>query len=204
MDISPTPSTSFRMVVHMPELMVVGISGKSGAGKDYVADHALVTMGFRKFSMAWHMKAFVVGKGLATFDEVFHTKPPHVRTLLQEEGTERGRLVYGEDVWCRTVAAWIRLFSEEWGEYRFVIPDIRFNNELEMVYHFGGKLIRVEAPCRVAASALTPDQRAHASETSLDEVHPDLYVLNDYIDEDAAVQHTQLEVQTWWPTLGED
>lgn len=187
----------------MSDLMVVGISGKSGSGKDYIADHAFVPLGFRKFSMAWHMKAFAVGKGLATFDEVFHTKPLHVRTMLQEEGTEHGRLVYGEDVWCRTVEAWIRLLSEAWGEHRFVIPDVRFMNEAELVYRLGGHVIRVEAPCRVAASPLTPEQREHASETSLDNLIPDMFAFNDYTDKDMAVRHSQAMARVWWPTLGE-
>lgn len=150
------------------KLEVIGISGKAGSGKDWIANRFLRSQGYYNFSYAWHLKVWLVGKGLATHEEVFVTKPPHVRKLLQEEATERGRMVYGEDIWTETANEWLRVFSEDWGITKFVIPDIRFVNEINAVHKLGGKVIRVEAPKRVAKNGLTPEARNHISETGLD------------------------------------
>jgi hypothetical protein len=149
-------------------MLIVGLSGKAGTGKDYLATTYMKPLGFHPISMAWHMKLAVVGKGLASYDEVFKTKPPEVRRLLQEEGTERGRKVWGEDVWCNTTMAWIRLINEQWGVDRFVIPDIRFPNELAMVKSAGGHVWRLIAPVREASNGLSAQARQHESEIALD------------------------------------
>jgi hypothetical protein len=147
---------------------VIGISGKAGSGKDYITQHYLRPLGYRQFSLAWHFKIWIAGTGQATYDEVFNTKPPHIRKLLQEEGTERGRNVYGPNVWCDVATAWMQLLSETWGEDKFVFPDIRFPNEVEFIQKLGGKCYRVVAPEREALNKLTPEARLHISETALD------------------------------------
>ncbi|TFH49103.1 MAG: hypothetical protein E4H01_04970 [Lysobacterales bacterium] len=159
---------------------IVGISGKAGSGKDFLAKTVFAPAGFKSWSLAWHFKVWLAGQGQATYEEVFHTKPPHVRDLLQQEGTERGRNVYGENIWCDTAAMWITLLHEVWGADRFVIPDIRFPNEVAMVQRLGGKVIRLCAPERVATSSLLAEARAHPSETALDNYMDfDLIVFND-------------------------
>lgn len=162
-------------------LQLIGISGKAGSGKDYVANTVLEPLGFQRWSLAWHFKIWAVGQGLATYDEVFNTKPPEVRKMLQEMGTEQGRNVYGENIWCDTAAAWIQLLREMWGQGLIVIPDIRFPNEVEMVQRLGGKVLRIQAARRVETSSLSEEARKHASETALDGYDPfDGYILNDF------------------------
>ena len=181
-------------------LRVIGLAGKAGSGKDYLARRVLRPVGFLPFSMAWHMKAFIVGTGRATLEEVFVTKPPSVRTLLQQEGTENGRLKYGEDVWCNTVVTWLGLFREHWGVDRIVIPDIRFPNEVAMVRNLGGKVVRVVAPSRSPAHKLSATQCVHASETALDNFTLDASVNNEP-GQDARLQLLNV-VLAWWPNDG--
>jgi hypothetical protein len=150
-------------------MQLIGLSGKAGVGKDWVAQQLLVPQGFRPWSLAWHFKTWVVGRGLATYDEVFHTKPPAVRHLLQQAGTEEGRAVYGEDIWCATAAAWLQVMAEHWDQQGIVVPDIRFPNEVAFIERLGGHVIRVAAPGRAAASPLTAAARAHVSETAVDD-----------------------------------
>lgn len=147
---------------------VWGISGKAGCGKDYIYNNFLRPAGFYRWALADHFKVWIVGKGEATHEEVFRTKPPHIRHLLQQEGTERGRLVYGENVWVKTAFEWMTLLSETWGIQRFVISDVRFPNEMTAVQEFGGKVLRIVAPQREANSSLSPEARQHISETALD------------------------------------
>lgn len=148
-------------------MMLLGISGKAGTGKDYTA-RLLRETGFRPWSLAWHFKVWIVGQGLATFDEVFVTKPPHVRHLLQQYGTEQGRMVYGDDIWCTTMLTWLQLLGEQWGVERIVVPDVRFPNEVQAIHRAGGKVMRLHAPERAASSGLSLVHRQHVSETALD------------------------------------
>lgn len=164
----------------MANFEVVGISGKAGSGKDYISQNFLIPLGYKQFSFAWHFKVWLIGKGEATHEEVFFTKPPHVRKLLQEEGTERGRNVYGENVWCNTAGEWMRVLAENCGINKFVIPDVRFPNEVEFIQSVGGKVCRVIAPARSANNNLTEEARRHISETALDEFNGfDGFILND-------------------------
>lgn len=152
----------------MESLQIVGISGKAGSGKDWIAQNLLIPRGFRQWSFAWHFKVWLVGQGKATLEEVFETKPPHIRKLMQEEGTERGRMVYGEDIWANTMYAWFQTINMYWGENKFVVPDVRFVNEVEAIHRLGGKVYRIYAPIRVANSSLSEEARNHISETALD------------------------------------
>lgn len=163
----------------MSDIQVIGISGKAGSGKDYICQRFFVPE-YAQFSFAWHMKVWVIGKGLATHEEVFKTKPPAVRKLLQEEGTERGRNVYGEQVWVNTTFEWMRVLSEHCGIHKFVIPDVRFPNEANAILERGGQVYRVDSPNRSASSNLTPEARLHPSETALDQYDKFTgFILND-------------------------
>lgn len=159
----------------MKELEVIGLSGKLKTGKDYIATHYFQPLGYHNISLAWHFKIWLIGQGKATYEEVFETKPPEIRKLLQEEGTERGRNVYGQDVWVDTTFAWINLYHQSWGLNKFVIPDVRFKNEVEAIKKRGGRVYRIVAPQRDANSGASAEARAHISETDLD-----AYPLADY------------------------
>ena len=145
--------------------MVIGLAGKAGVGKDHIAQQFLVPKGYYKISMAWPLKVALLARNLATFEEVFTTKPEHVRKLLQEEGTERGRDIYGEDYWCLWIQNWLQLMQSEWHITDFVIPDVRFPNEVELVRRLGGKVYVVIAPER---QTLHGKAARHRSEIALD------------------------------------
>ncbi len=148
---------------------IVGLSGKAGSGKDHIAQTVLLPLGYTQFSLAYHLKVWIIARGLATWEEVFITKPPHVRKLLQEEGTERGRNVFGNDIWCQTAGLWMRVLAENSGITKFVIPDVRFPNEVEFIQGMGGQVWRIHAPQRTDNSSLTKEAREHISETALDQ-----------------------------------
>lgn len=152
----------------MIKFNVIGISGHAGTGKDYFVNNVLRDEGYTVFSFAWHFKIWLVGKGFATYEEVFHTKPPHIRKLLQEEGTERGRMLFGEAVWLNTAHAWMKCLSEFNGFTQYVFADVRFPNEVEFITNLGGRVYRMHAPNREAVSSLSPEARQHISETALD------------------------------------
>lgn len=161
---------------------IVGLSGKIGSGKDHIARQYFKPHGYYNFSLAWHFKVWLAGKGEATYEEVFHTKPPHVRDLLQKEGTERGRMVYGNDVWVNTMVNWMELLSDSWGINKFIVPDVRFKNEVAAIQSRGGRVIRIIAPEREKIANPTEEARNHISEIDLDDYdigHFDGLIFND-------------------------
>ena len=148
---------------------IIGLSGKLGSGKDFIAREYFKSHGYHRFSLADHFKISLIGRGDATYDEVFKTKPPHIRDLLQKEGTERGRMVFGEDVWVFTMQAWMELLEDTWGINKFIVPDCRFKNEVLAIQKGGGRVIRIIAPLREEAAHPSEEARNHISETDLDD-----------------------------------
>ena len=138
---------------------VIGLSGAAGSGKDYVAKEMFVNnFGFHNISLAWHFKIQCISRGEATYEEVFTTKPPRVRRLLQVLGTEQGREVWGKDIWINTMFAWMTLYNKDWG------IDVRFPNELSAIQMLGGKVYRVVGDRQ---GNLTDEAWSHSSEQSL-------------------------------------
>jgi len=142
---------------------VIGLSASAGTGKDYVGK-LIKQHGFYNISLAWHFKIQCISHGDATYEEVFETKPPRVRRLLQIMGTEQGREVWGEDIWVNTMFAWMTLYHKDWGIDKFVIPDVRFPNELTAIQRLGGKVYRVTGD---RLGDLTEEAWSHPSEQSL-------------------------------------
>lgn len=150
-------------------MKLVGMVGPMGSGKDYLANMYLTPLGYENWSLALHFKIWLVAQGKASYEDVFFHKPPEVRKLLQEEGTERGRWVYGEDIWINTALLWLRWQEENHGRSRFVFTDLRFPNEIEAFRRAGATLLYVRAPDRVEErlAQCHADAKAHPSESSI-------------------------------------
>ena len=147
---------------------IIGLSGKAGSGKDYLYQHSLRRCRYKRVAFADHIKVWLIGQGKLSHEEAYGHKAPDVRQLLQQYGTEQGRDVYGEDIWCSTLFAWLRVWESSWGINRFVITDVRFANEVEFIKRRGGKVFRIHAPERAALKGLSPELAEHRSECDLD------------------------------------
>ncbi len=148
-------------------MKILGLAGHAGSGKDTIYSKYLKPRGWFQWSYAFHFKVWLVGRGKATHEEIFHTKPNHVRKLIQRFGTEEGRDVWGEDIWNNILFEWLTLIHETSDIDKFVIPDVRFPNEFHAIRNIGGKIIRINAPQRVMEYGMTEEARQHSSETSL-------------------------------------
>lgn len=144
---------------------IIGLSGKAGSGKDYVGREVLRPNGYRQWAFAWPMKNQAVGRGFS-YDDVHNTKPPAVRAMLQQIGTEEGWKIHGKQYWTEIAGAWLRTLEENFGFHRFYFPDTRFEHEVDFIRSLGGKVVRLELGDR--PPRLTGEAALHSSETALD------------------------------------
>lgn len=107
------------------------------------------------------------------------------RLLLQLVGTNCGRDIIHPNLWVNS------LFSEykgpkmsEYNPSKWIIPDMRFPNELKAVQEKGGLIIRIERPNKNEITLDDLSKTLHPSETSLDHIKFENVIINDGTIED--------------------
>jgi hypothetical protein len=123
-----------------------------------------------------HYKVWLVAIGKGTWEEIFYTKPPRIRKMLQEEITAL-RYQYDEHIWLDTMSTWIQALQEIVGVEcaGIAVTDLRFLIEMRGIQDMGGKILLLEAPDQQANVA--PKLRGHRSEVELDS--PEVLELRD-------------------------
>lgn len=151
--------------------ILIGLTGRAGAGKSTVAHHLEDEWAFEHFALADPILSMV----LALFEETGISETWAIARALKEQpvptlgvsyrriaqtlGTEWGRQVMGPDFWLRVAAHKLR--QARLHEAKVVISDVRFANEAQWVIKQGGVLVRVLRP---DLPPLPPDTAAHSSE----------------------------------------
>lgn len=146
-------------------MRLIGLTGKAGVGKDFLAREILRPAGYLKVAFATALKMDVMAHHGFTFDEVFFEKPPHVRKALQEYGV--AKRAAAPDYWLARLDRTLQQLHRDAGVEKFVITDVRFPNEVDFVRERGGKVVRMLHGNRPYPLAGTP-AAAHASEIALD------------------------------------
>lgn len=167
------------------KLILIGLSGHAGAGKDTAARYLVSRYGFVQAAFADPIRdmAALLLEQVGVSDahlrhRVFKERPlPELgfspRALMQVLGTEVGRAL-NPDLWVKHLA--LRLGLQRNGgpvHDRIVISDCRFPNEAYWIRAKGGKVVRLTRPQAQGQA------RQHVSETALDGLTPDYDVLND-------------------------
>jgi hypothetical protein len=151
--------------------IIIGISGKIGSGKDTLADLIIKNdPAFIKVSYASKLKkvgAFLTGteESLWFTQEGKNVSLPEwgmtIGQFQQKLGTEAIRNGLHNEAWI------LALFADLKENSKWIIPDMRFPNELEAVKQKGGFTIRINGdPAKVRANS-TRDL-THLSEIALD------------------------------------
>ena len=173
-------------------MVLIGIAGKAGVGKDYVAnilvsllqDHSI------KWSFADQLKVNVMTHHKVQFSKVYIEKDAETRRLLQIQGTELGRKKYGQFIWVDYFHSWVQVLMSK-GFKHVIVPDVRFRNEFEYIKQQSGIVIKVVAENRHKARfrqecESNPEMMKllgdHASEVDMDAVdhsHFDMVLYND-------------------------
>jgi len=158
--------------------MIIGLIGKKQSGKTTLMKSLLSTRFADKF-LYINFKDALVGEIKENFrellteiskiykkpiDVLFDEKPPLIRALLQNYGTDVRRKD-DNDYWVnKTVVGANDVFSD------IIFGDIRFLNEAKAVKNIGGTLIKIERD--------TGQYDSHISETELDNIIADYVIQN--------------------------
>jgi len=178
----------------MNKTIIVGISSKMGCGKDFITQNHIIPFLENKLkiktlqiSLADQIKINVMTKRGISYEDVFVKKNKITRELLQKEGTELGRDIFGKDIWIQYYQNWVKVLEAR-GVKVITTCDIRFKNELEWFKSQKNTvLIRIHAPKRNHQRLLQEsngDENVynilsnHISERDLDDIKDDQF---DYI-----------------------
>lgn len=194
-------------------MKIIGLCGKMGSGKDYIGQEIIIKYIEEKLkkkclqlSFADQLKANVIVKSNIKYEDVYINKTMESRKLLQQEGTENGRRIHGENVWIKYIENWIKVFSKR-GVDVFVITDVRFKNEIEWVKSQEGYLIKLESPNRTnhklqqesgGNEEIYKELANHYSETDIDNIpNKDFHLLlnndNDNVNQNVNILHNVIE-----------
>lgn len=170
--------------------VIIGITGRAGAGKDtlarMLANHRetpgmILSLAEPLKEIAQRVFGFsaeqLYGPSEARnapdprWERADGRPPVTPREALQTLGTEWGRALH-PDVWIRHV-----LRKHDLHSMPTIIPDVRFDNEARAIRERGGVVIRIERPSDDAK--LTGAAAAHASEAGVSDDLVDLVIVND-------------------------
>lgn len=167
--------------------MLVGLTGKKQSGKSTVSERLVLKWGFIELPLASPLKKMVhsllndlgVSANRRARYEFVDKEAliPEIgvsyRWLCQSLGTEWGRNLVNQDIWKKCLIHSINFFNtySEQKEKNFVIPDIRFDDEAELIRNLGGVIIQIN---RTDASA----QDTHPSETGITLKPDDIRIFN--------------------------
>jgi len=174
--------------------MIVGITGKKGNGKDTLGNY-FVKLGYIRLAFARTLKEAcknifgfdddqVDGDRKEVVDEYWGYTP---RYALQTVGTELFRNHFDKDIWLKSLKRKILKELEKNPEANFVITDVRFDNEANMIKELGGTMIRVT---RKSANTRVD---LHESETLIEKLPVDYDLTNDGTIEELFEQVKQIK-----------
>ena len=103
-------------------------------------------------------------------------KDENGRKILQYVGTDVIRSE-APDYWVDFIMSILKYFGDNW-DY-VLIPDTRFPNEIKKLKDDNYDVVHIRVVRKNFTSPLTEEQQQHPSETALDNVEPDFYMIND-------------------------
>jgi predicted HAD superfamily Cof-like phosphohydrolase len=179
-------SPNLNKILNIIKIKVIGITGRKGVGKDTLGKFLVDNKGYERLGFADALKEAtknifgfndeqVYGNLKENVDEFWQKSP---REILQYLGTNVFRNSIqdfmpnvGKDLWIHVVKRKILNRLKENPDAKFVITDVRFQNEIDAIHELGGKIIKVSRTVTNDANSL------HESEMSIDTLETD-YVIN--------------------------
>ena len=158
-------------------LIYIGFSGKAQHGKDTTAGffkNIIEDYGFKAVVLPFAKELKNMSKEIYGFtdEELYQTKPPHVRTALQKLGTDIIRARF-PDFWVKALEKLAeREHKKEYLHTFILVPDVRFENEADFIERNGFvfRLARAKKTfTKKTALTIETGAKKHSSETALDD-----------------------------------
>ena len=169
----------------MDKVKIIGITGYKNSGKDTLAEY-FIDNGFYKISFADPLKQAckeifsfsddqLYNQNFKEREDIFWKHTP--RELFQKIGTDLFRNTLpkicnniNDDIWIKSIERKIIKLHTEKNINKFIIPDIRFENEAEFVKNNNGTIILINR------QILKKDN--HESEQNIDKIKYDFKIEN--------------------------
>lgn len=160
--------------------ILIGLAGPARSGKSTAADHLVRNHMLEQYAFADPLRSGLM--------EIFNLDPDDFegakkeqpldwlgrspRELMQSMGTEWARQMVHPDVWVKLAEQNLNYLQNSLsGVVGFVVSDVRFENEADLIRQRGGTIIHIARP---NAPAVNP----HASEAGIQVKQLDLIVRN--------------------------
>lgn len=164
--------------------MIIGLTGYAQSGKDTVAKILVDNYGYTRVAFADKIREFL-----------YETAPDYIKLLVDEVGWEKAkknqvvrellqttgvgaRKVFGEGFWVHE--AMKTMLNDPRPDLNYVITDVRFLNEADMIKANRGQIWRIN---RIGVTAVN----SHVSETQMDNYPVDQVFVNNGSIEDLDV-----------------
>ena len=127
---------------------IIGLSGKIGSGKNYIAEKVLYNklkkMGKNVVIMAFgdYLKMTCYTKDGISYEKLFHTKDKETRIKLQERGTDERKIdekIFIKMFECNMKIAFDRNIDV------VIVSDMRLHNEFEFLRSKDATLVRINS-----------------------------------------------------------
>jgi len=171
--------------------MIIGIAGLIGSGKGTVADILVEQHNFTKISFADKLKdgvaaAFGWNRELLegdtdesrqwreTVDEFWTNETGREitpRLVLQEFGTDCMRNGFYDGIWVSLIKQEILNNPET----NYVVPDVRFKNEIDVINNLGGKIWNVRRGELPQWWGYAIQDNHHPASSLMKDYHPDVH-----------------------------
>ncbi len=166
-------------------MVLIGLLGKKGSGKDTVADHLVHSNGYTKMAFAEPLKDAcktlfnfseeqLYGDLKEVIDDNWGVSP---RTVLQFVGTDlirkqMGSIMpqIGEKFWVHGLKVRYMNGLSKDPNFKCIVSDVRFQDEADMVMELGGIVVKLER------DAVAADE--HISEKGIDTVRHNVLIKN--------------------------
>jgi hypothetical protein len=133
---------------------IIGLSGKMGSGKDYIAKEVigdyLRICGIQYLHLAFsdalkvHLLA-TIDDVEVTFESLYIKKTAKTRKLLQNVATQWRQT--DDKIWIKHLEAWLKVYRMR-GVQVVLISDVRFPIEIDFIKKRGGIIFRIISPKR--------------------------------------------------------
>lgn len=170
-------------------MKILAISGHAQNGKDTVAGLLRDNLRADGNRVLVTHYADLLKYMCRTFFDWDGNKDEKGRHILQYVGTDVIRK-QAPDFWVDFISSVLTYFKEEWD--LVIIPDTRFPNEIDKLVSNGFDVTHIRVIRPNFKSPLTWAQQIHPSETALDTVEPDVYIINN-----VSIEELDAKIKEW-------